>query len=72
MDQDNSLNVGREARILARKSWTAYIRVVLLGLVALVILAAFWGANWKGGLLLTVPVVGFLVYQVMEIRSHHL
>lgn len=54
MDQENALALGRDARILARKSWTAYIRVFFLGL------------------LLTVPVVAFLVYQVMEIRSHQL
>ncbi len=72
MDQDNALAAGRDARILARKSWTAYIRVFFLGLVALLLLAAFWGANWKGGLLLTVPVVAFLAYQVMELRSHTL
>lgn len=54
MDQENALALGRDARILARKSWTACIRVFFLGL------------------LLTVPVVAFLVYQVMEIRSHQL
>ena len=32
MDQDNALALGRDARILARKSWTAYIRVVFLGM----------------------------------------
>jgi hypothetical protein len=73
MDQDNSLAAGRDARILARKSWTAYIRVVLVGIVGLLLVVpAACNASWVAGLIALLLVGGFLTYQIMDIRSHQL
>lgn len=70
MDLDTSLTVSRDARILSRKSWTAYLRLVLLALVAIVLSGGLGTLHWGAGLMVFVVIAGVLAYQAMELRSH--
>lgn len=72
MDQDTSLAISRDARLLARKSWTAYVRLVFLGLAGLLLVGAASYAHWIAGLVALAVIGGALTYQVLEVRSHKL
>lgn len=71
MDQDNARAMGQEDRVLARKSWTAYVRIMLAGLLGLLIIVPLaWQASWGLDLVALLGVLGVLVYKVLDTRSH--
>ena len=73
MDQGNAVATASPVTTLARKSWTAYIRMTLLGVVLLLVVVPIaWRQSTGVGILVLLLVVAFLAYQVLTIRSHHL
>ncbi len=73
MDQGNAVSPGASVTTLARKSWTAYVKVTLLGVVLLLLVVPMaWRASAGVGVLALLLVIAFIGYQVLSIRSHHL
>jgi hypothetical protein len=73
MDQDNSRTIGSEITSLGRKSWTAYVRVVAIGLVALCVVTPLaWRASIGAGLAALVLSIAFTIYRFLELKSYHL
>lgn len=61
------------ATTLARKSWTAYVRLVLITLVLLAVAVPLaFAAATIAGVAVLVLVILYAVYNVMSIRSYHL
>ena len=55
---------------LARKSWTAYVGIVLLGVFLLLIVARpIWGVSKLAGLISFVIFSAFVVYRFLSIKS---
>lgn len=73
MDQDNSAVISSEITSLGGKSWTAYIRVAVIGLVTLFVVTPLaWYASVGAGILVLLFSVGFTIYQVLVLKSFHL
>lgn len=73
MDQDNSASPSSEVTSLGGKSWTAYVRVVLAGVVLLFFVTPFaWSIAPFAGLVVLLATLGFLVYQFLLLKSFHL
>lgn len=73
MDQDNSAIVASEITSLGGKSWTAYVRVVLLGLVLLCVVTPLaWLASVAAGVIVLAISLLFVVYQFLILKSFHL
>lgn len=73
MDQDNSANVASEITSLGGKSWTAYVRIVLIGLVLfLVVTPLAWQASATAGVVVLAISLAFVVYQFLLLKSFHL
>jgi hypothetical protein len=73
MDQNNGVNASADITSLGGKSWTAYVRVVLLGLVLLGLATPLaWAAATGAGILVLLASLGFLVYKVLLLNSYHL
>ncbi len=57
--------------ILARKSWTAYVRPALLWLIPVPILLAITSGNfWLITLMIVLPLTALVVYQILVLRSY--
>lgn len=73
MDQDNSANIPSNITSLGGKSWTAYIRVIIIGFVSLFIVTPLaWRASVGTGLVVLLLSLGFTAYQFLELKSYHL
>jgi hypothetical protein len=73
MDQDNSANVPAEITSLGGKSWTAYVRVVLIGIVLLLVITPLaWSASAATGAIALVVSLIFVIYQFLVLKSFHL
>lgn len=72
MDQDNQQVMPADIASLGGKSWTAYVRVVIVGFVLLFISLAAWGASVTAGVVVSLLSLAFVVYQVLLIKSYHL
>lgn len=73
MDQENSANVAPEVTSLGGKSWTAYVRVVLVGIVLLLVLTPLaWSASAMAGVVMLVVSLALVIYQFLLIKSFHL
>ena len=73
MDQDNSATVPSEIASLGGKSWTAYIRVVLVGIVLFFIITPLaWSFSVIAGVVVLLVSLLFVVYQFLLLRSFHL
>lgn len=58
---------------LAVKSWTAYIKIALLGFFLLFVLTPYaWFAKTEVGVVVMLISVAFLTYKVLLIKSYHL
>lgn len=73
MDQDNSADPSSQTTSLGGKSWTAYVRIALIGL-ALLFLAtpAVWSASVGAGIVVMLISLGFIAYNVLLLNSFHL
>lgn len=69
MEQAVQQRVATETRTLAKKSWTAYLSIALLGLVGLRIGAALFHSSALAGILVLIVVAVFAAYRIIEIRS---
>jgi hypothetical protein len=73
MDQDNSANINSENTSLGGKSWTAYVRVVLVGAILLTIVTPVaWSASAPAGVVALALSLTFVVYQFLLMKSFHL
>ena len=73
MDQNNSEYVASEITSLGGKSWTAYVRVVLVGIVLLLVLTPLvWSTSAIAGVCLLLVSLGYVIYQVLFLKSFHL
>lgn len=73
MDQDNSAAVPSEMVSLGGKSWTAYVRVVFIGIGLLLIGTPLaWYASATAGIVVMVASLAFVVYQFLLLNSFHL
>lgn len=71
MDQGNAVAVAGSVNMLARKSWTAYVRTALLGLFALgLVVPMAWRASVVVGLTTLLLAALILGYKILMIRSH--
>ncbi len=73
MDQDNSTSRSTTPTSLGGKSWTAYVRVVFVG-VALILFATplAWSVSIAAGLVTLAASLAFVVYHVLLLKSFHL
>lgn len=73
MDQGFASAAHCGAEVFARKSWTAWVRPLALGLLVLFpIAAAAWQVSAGLGLVMLVGAVVFVAYEVLLIRSFQL
>lgn len=73
MDQDNHTIEPVKTASLGGKSWTAYLRVVFIGIVLLFVVTPFaWSASATYGTIMLVSTITFLVYQFLLLKSFHL
>jgi len=73
MDQENAITTAGNASTLARKSWTAYVRITIVGFLLLAVLVPLaWRASTGAGLVALALVLVYIAYTVLTIRSHHL
>lgn len=73
MDQDNSANIPSEITSLGGKSWTAYVRVVIVGIVLLFIITPLaWSASMVAGVVVLVASLTLVIYQFLLLKSFHL
>jgi len=73
MDQDNSPIEPSESQSLGGKSWTAYVHVVLIGVVLLFVATPLvWAASAIAGVVVLVASLAFLVYKFLLLKSFHL
>lgn len=73
MDQDNSATVPSEIRSLGGKAWTAYVRVVLVGLALFLIVTPIaWSISYIAGIVVLLTSLTFVAYQVLVLKSFHL
>ena len=73
MDQDNSANITTEHTSLGGKSWTAYVRVVLVGFVLLFIITPLlWSSSTLAGIVALIISIAIVVYQFLVLKSFHL
>ena len=69
MDQAVQQEFAVETQTLAKKSWTAYIKVAVITLVGMSIASAIFHHSAGVGVLLFLLMVFFGVYRAMEIKS---
>jgi hypothetical protein len=70
MDQNQDVSNSSHRIEVGRKSWTAYLRVVVLGLLLLLIVVPLiWRASVVAGLVALGLVVLYIAYRVAMIRS---
>jgi hypothetical protein len=69
MDQVFQQGIVPDARTLARKSWTAYVKTALVTLIGLSIGSAIFHSSAFMGTLTYVVIAIFAVYRFIEIRS---
>jgi hypothetical protein len=69
MDEVVQQRSAMETRTLAKKSWTAYVRIALVALIALSIDSAIFHSSTLAGILIFIVISAFAVYCFMEIRS---
>jgi hypothetical protein len=73
MDQDNSATVPSAIASLGGKSWTAYVRVALIGVVLFfVVMPLAWSASATAGAVVLAASLAFVVYQFLLLKSFHL
>ena len=73
MDQGNSAIVLSEIASLGRKSWTAYVRVVLVGIVLfLFVTPLVWFASVTAGVVALSASLAWVVYQFLLLKSFRL
>ena len=73
MDQDNSATVSSGNASLGEKSWTAYVRVILMGIVLLFIATPMaWSASATAGVIALVASLLFMVYKFLHLKSFYL
>ena len=73
MDQDSSTIVPSEITSLGGKSWTAYVRVVLVGIALLLFATPLaWSASAVAGFVVLAASLAFVVYQFLLLKSFHL
>ena len=73
MDQENAQTPGTSITSLGRKSWTAYLGVIFLGLVLLLLLVPLaWQLSAGFGMIVFALVSAFLAYKILTINSCHL
>src|SRR5258708_26891449 len=69
MDQVVQQRSAMETRTLAKKSWTAYVRIALVALIALSIDSGIFHSSTLAGILIFIVIAACAVYCFMEIRS---
>ena len=73
MDQDNSAVVPSEISSLGGKAWTAYVRVVLVGLALFLIVTPIaWSISHIAGIVVLLASLALVIYQVLVLKSFHL
>lgn len=73
MNQDSSATVPSEIASLGGKSWTAYVWIVLMGIVLLFVVTPMaWSASATSGAVVLTTSLAFLVYQFLLLKSYHL
>jgi hypothetical protein len=72
MEEDYNRGPQGNVQTLARKSWTAYIKVTLISLFALLLVPSIWHASWKWGLSFLAVVLLIAGYRFALTRSYHL
>ncbi len=72
MEQDNQQVMPADMASLGGKSWTAYVRVVLVAFGLLLVSVMAWGISVGAGVVVSLLVLAFVVYQVLLIKSYHL
>lgn len=73
MDQDNSSIPAAEAISLGGKSWTAYVRVFLVGSALLLFVTPIaWAISNVLGMIALTGSLAVVIYQILHLRSFHL
>jgi hypothetical protein len=73
MDQENAATPSANITTLARKSWTAYVRVTIVGIFLLAIMVPIaWQMSRVAGPIALIATLAYLAYAVLTIRSYHL
>lgn len=73
MDQGSSASASSDITSLGGKSWTAYIRVALIGIVQLLIVTPLaWTASAVAGTVVLLISLAFVIYQFLLLKSFHL
>jgi hypothetical protein len=72
MEEDYSRTPRGQIQTLARKSWTAYIKLTLFTLLALLLVPSIWHSSWKWGAGLLSAVLLVAGYRFALLRSYHL
>ncbi|MBR7799803.1 hypothetical protein [Undibacterium fentianense] len=73
MDQENQNSIASNITSLGGKSWTAYVPVVLLGLLLLGVLTPLASLLSIGvGVVVGICSLAVLLYQFLELKSYHL
>lgn len=73
MDQDSTPQFTSEFISLGGKSWTAYVRVLLIGLALLLIVTPIaWAIFTVAGVAMLAGSLAFITYQILLMRSYHL
>jgi hypothetical protein len=72
MDRDFTQPPAGDITTLGRKSWTAYVGVIVAGILGIVIVALLWHVSHEVGLIALALVAVWLAYRFVELRSVHL
>lgn len=73
MDQEISIVTTSKVTSFGGKSWTAYIRVAIIGFVLLFLVTPMaWAISMTVGIVALIASLALSVYQIMYIRSFHL
>lgn len=74
MDQDKNTDTTPQITSLGKKSWTAYVRATLAGIVlCLVVTPIMWaGGHPIAGIAVLVASLAFVVYRYLYLKSFHL
>lgn len=73
MDQSNSVSVPSKIISLGGKSWTAYVRVVLISVVLFFVVTPLaWSTSAIAGGVVLAASLAFVVYQFLLLKSFHL
>lgn len=73
MEQENTVINAQDARVIARKSWTAYIKIAGIAFVLfLTVVPIAWSTGKAVGSVVTLLCLAFLTYKILVINSYQL